>query len=77
MSNNIASERVKLGLSREELGERMGVSGDVVRNWEDGKTDIKAARLCALAGIFNCSVDYLMGRCDDRISHLRMAALSH
>lgn len=72
MSNNIASERTKLGLSREELGERMGVSGEVVRNWEEDKSDIKASRLRMLAGIFNCSVDYLMGRCEDRISHLRM-----
>ena len=72
MSNNIASERVKMDLSQEELGERLGVSRDVVRNWEDGTSDIKASKLRALAELFNCSVDYLMGRCDDRVSHLRI-----
>lgn len=73
MSNNIASERTKLHLSQEELGDRLHVSRDVVRNWEDGTSDIKASKLRELAELFNCSVDYLMGRCEDRISHLRVA----
>ena len=70
MKNNIKSERARLDLSQAALGERLGVSGDVVRNWEDGTTPInKISLLIQMADLFRCSIDYLLGRTDDRILH--------
>lgn len=70
MKNNIKSERARLNLSQAALGERLGVSGDVVRNWEDGTTPInKISLLIQMADLFRCSIDYLLGRTDDRILH--------
>jgi len=70
MKNNIRSERARLDLSQAELGERLGVSGDVVRNWENGTTPInKISLLVQMADMFRCSIDYLLGRTDDRILH--------
>lgn len=72
MSNNIASERKRMGLSQTDLADKLGTTREVVKNYEIGKTPIKSTTLEWLADYFGCSMDYLMGRCDDRISHLRM-----
>lgn len=70
MKNNIKSERARLDLSQAALGDLLGVSGDVVRNWENGTTPInKISLLVKMAELFRCSVDYLLGRTDDRILH--------
>lgn len=70
MKNNIKSERARLDLSQDDLGAKLGVSGDVVRNWENGKTPInKISLLIQMAELFKCSIDYLLGRTDDRILH--------
>ena len=70
MKNNIKSERARLDLSQADLGEKLGVSGDVVRNWENGTTPInRISLLVQMADIFKCSIDYLLARTDDRILH--------
>ena len=69
MANNIRSERSRLNLTQEELGQRLGVSADVVRNWEDGTTSVKVNHLVAMADLFRCSIDYLLNRTEDRILH--------
>lgn len=65
--NNIASERVRLGLSQEGLAEKLGVSRDSVKDWESGETTIRSSVLIRMADLFGCSLDYLMARCDERI----------
>ena len=72
MANNISSERKRLGLSQERLAEELHTTRDVIKNFETGKTPIKSTMLETMADYFGCSIDYLMGRCDDRVSHLRM-----
>lgn len=72
MANNIASERKRLGLSQTDLAAELKTTRDVIKNYESGKTPIKSTTLEWLADFFGCSMDYLMGRCDDRVSHLRM-----
>ena len=70
MKNNIASERMKLGLSQEQLGNQLDVSRDVVSNWEQGTTNPKADAIIKMAELFNCSIDYLFCRTEDRIVHM-------
>ena len=72
MKNNIASERKRMGLSQADLADEFHTTRDIIKNFENGTTPIKSNMLEDLADYFGCSIDYLMGRCDDRVSHLRM-----
>ena len=67
MKNNIASERVRLGLSQEGLAEKLGVSRESVKDWESGETPVKSSVLINMADLFDCSLDYLMARSDERL----------
>lgn len=66
--NNVASERKRLGMSQKDLAETLGVSRDSVKKWEAGES-IKLSFLLDMANLFRCSLDYLLGRSDDRILH--------
>lgn len=68
MDNNIASERVRLHLSQDELAERIGSTRNQVKSWEAGKTPIKSTFLMKMADLFGCTVDYLLCRTDERLS---------
>lgn len=63
---NIASERAKLGISQQQLADLVGVSVGTISNWEINKFEPQASRLRDLAGIFGCSVDYLLGITNER-----------
>ena len=67
MKNNIASERVRMGLSQEALASKLGVSRDSVNDWESGETAIRSTMLIHMAELFGCSLDYLMARSDERL----------
>lgn len=66
--NNIASERKRLGMSQGDLAIAIGTSRDSVKKWEAG-APMKLSFLMGMANLFECSLDYLMGRSDDRIVH--------
>ena len=66
--NNIASERTRLGMSQDDLAQELGTTRDSVKNWEAG-LPMKLSFLLLMGDLFNCSLDYLMGRSDDRILH--------
>lgn len=48
--------------NREEVADELVMSASTYRDWEMGRTDIKASDLCMLADFFDVSVDYLLGR---------------
>ena len=64
---NIASERVRQGMSQGDLAERLGVARQTILRWENGKTNPPTSALYMMADIFGCSTDYLVGRTDERI----------
>ncbi len=66
MKTNIASERVKMGLSQEQLGNRLNISRDIVKGWETGTSVPRADYLIELANLFGCTVDYLLARTEQR-----------
>lgn len=66
MANTIASERTRMGLSQEQLGEKVGKSRAVIARWEKNPEMIDGTYLCMLADMFDCSIDYLMGRTSER-----------
>ena len=58
---NIESERVKHNLTQEELTKKLGIERKTYYNWQsNGKMPISV--LVAIADLFNCSADYLLGR---------------
>lgn len=71
MTNNIASERVKAKLTQDDLAEKLGVTRASIMRWEAGDTPLKVSLLVAMADLFGCSLDYLMGRTEERT--VRMA----
>ena len=61
LGNKIYEYRKKLGLSQEQLAEKIGVSRQTISKWELGETspDIKQAHM--LSQIFSVSLDELTG----------------
>lgn len=73
MPNTIASERKRLGLSQEELGEKIGRSRTAIGRWEDNPLIISAEDIQKLVDLFGCSSDYLLGLTDERTPHAKTA----
>lgn len=59
---NIEAERARNALTCEKLSESIGVSRKTYLNWQNGVSEIPASKICAMADIFMCSTDYLLGR---------------
>lgn len=62
---NLAKLRKDAGMSQFELAERLGVSQQTISKYEKGTRQPDNATLLKLSEIFNCSVDYLLGRTDN------------
>ena len=60
--NRIRAYRKERKWTQEELAEQIGVERSAVAKWESGKSQPQAARLIALAEIFGCTVDEILGR---------------
>ena len=50
-TRSVRAQRRRLGLSGEEYGRLIGVSGLTIYNWEHGRTRPRAAQFEALAGV--------------------------
>lgn len=66
MSNNIVSERKRIGLRQSDLAEKLMVSKSTIERWEQGRGLPNAEQLVSLHSIFGCSIDYLLGITDER-----------
>lgn len=64
--NNLASERVRMGMSQTQLSEILGINPRTLGNWERGNNDIPSSKARQLAIIFGCTVDYLFGLTQER-----------
>lgn len=59
---NIEAERARHGLNADELAQKLGVSRKTLYNWTNNG-NIPSSALIRMADIFQCTVDYLLGRC--------------
>lgn len=66
MKNNIAAERARLKMSQQDLADELCVSRSAIGAWEAGETPVKVSILCQMADLFECSLDYLMARTEER-----------
>lgn len=60
LSENIFRYRRSLGLSQEQLSDRIGVSRQTVSKWEGGQSTPDVEKLIALADCFGVTVDTLI-----------------
>lgn len=58
---NIDAERARRGISNDKLAEDLGVSRKTLYNWL-AKGNIPLSALTHMADMFECSIDYLLGR---------------
>lgn len=61
IGNNIKKERKKMGLSQNELGDLIYVSGKQVSQYEKGALFPPLSVLCDLCNVFDCELGYLLG----------------
>lgn len=64
---NLASERVRVGMSQTQLAKELGTSLKSISNYELGKVSMPYEIAMKAADLFGCSTDYLYGRTDDRL----------
>lgn len=58
---NIEAERVRNGFTKDELASALGVTRKTLYNWTMAG-NIPQSAVEKMASIFNCSIDYLLGR---------------
>ena len=60
MRDNIEAERGRKNMSKEGLSRQLGITSRTYWNYIEGKP-IPSDKLVAMAQLFNCSTDYLLG----------------
>ena len=60
MYNNINVERVRNNMTIEDLAKAIGISVRTYYSWQT-TGNIPATKLIAMAKLFSCSIDYLLG----------------
>ncbi|TMV47550.1 helix-turn-helix transcriptional regulator [Paenibacillus mesophilus] len=61
MGKRIVRLRHQQGLTQEQLGQQLNVSGQAVSKWENGDSLPDTALLLSLAQALECTTDYLLG----------------
>lgn len=65
MGDIIKMKRVELGLTQEELAEKLGLQKSAIAKYENGRVEnIKRSVLKKMSELFNCSPSFLMGLTD-------------
>ena len=70
---NLASERVRLGLSQGELADKLNVSTTTIHEYENFKRPMTTDFIINASGFFGCSIDYLLDRTDERMAASAMS----
>ena len=61
LSNNLAKARNSLGLTQQQVADKIGVTLQAYQNYEYGRRDIKGSVLARLSKALSCSVNYILG----------------
>lgn len=64
-NKRIRDMRLKKELTQKQVGDYVGVSHNTVANWERGERHPDYDILISLANLFDCTIDYLLGRTND------------
>lgn len=60
MLTSIEAERVRKGLTKEELAKKLGISVKTYYNWVNEETDVPSSALLKMSKMFGTDVDYLL-----------------
>lgn len=61
LSERLQEQRLLNKLSQKEVAATIGVSASIISNYESAERVPSVENLMALAGLYRCSVDYLLG----------------
>lgn len=62
--------REKYGFSQGDIADRLGVTSSLVSSYERGERTPSLPIILKLSYIYNCSVDYLLGKNNDTDTHI-------
>ncbi len=65
ITENLKAMRKEKGVTQDNICELLKVSRNCYASWEQGRTEPNIEMLIKLADIFECSVDYLLGRASE------------
>ena len=60
MLTSIEAERVRKGLTKEELAKKLGISVKSYYNWVNEETDVPSSALLRMSKMFGTDIDYLL-----------------
>lgn len=63
-SERVRIQRLNLNLSLRQLSKLTDISPSAIHAYENGKREASHQSLEALADVFNCDIDYLLGKTD-------------
>lgn len=63
---NLASERVRLGLTQGEMAKNLGCGVKSLGKYENDVSSMPPRLIIKASEIFNCSIDYILDLTDDR-----------
>lgn len=66
ISKRLLQIRKENNLTQAELSEKVGFSQRTYSDYETGKTIPTTSKLCYIAMYYNISIDYLLGRSDEK-----------
>lgn len=69
LGKRISTRRKAMGLTQDQLAEKLGVTAQAVSKWENDQSCPDITTLPRLAEIFGISVDALLGRTEQKIVH--------
>lgn len=61
LGERLQKQRLHMRISQKEAASAIGVSPSIISNYESSERTPSVENLMALAGLYKCSVDYLLG----------------
>lgn len=61
LGERLQEQRLNMRISQKEAANAIGVSPSIISNYESSERTPSVENLMALAGLYRCSVDYLLG----------------
>ena len=62
LPDRLKEARIKINLSRKEVAEHFGISSSIIAGYETGYRTPSTEVLIKLSGLYQCSLDYLVGK---------------
>lgn len=59
-SKRFKSERKRLGLTQQQIANKLNISRSNIANWENGSNIASVEMLIKCSKVFGCSIDYLL-----------------